>query len=283
MSDPEKFYILALKLKDIQIIDYESSNHINTAKDREIARENEKLKVEIQNLADAIDSIMRENDKKKQNSKHGDPHAANSQINELKQELQSANEIIASKNYKISELEEKIAQNNLMKTPSQPEHRFTAVDDNPYRKSSRDKSAESARNDKLIDDRMIDLENIINKIEATIFAFESRHTALVSPMENLQSTRSYHGTYPDALRDFYTRLTRIEKVTENIIQSSIRKDEQNFDDSMHHRDNHSPLSVKCKEGYEMLEREAEKLLAIADQKYEKYFMTSSVEHPDKKD
>ena len=102
-------------------------------------------------------------------------------------------------------------------------------------------------------------------------------------MKSLQSTRSYHGTYPDALRDFYTRLSRIEKVTENIIQSSIRKDEQSLNDSMHHRDSHSPISSKCKEGYEMLEREAEKLLSIADQKYENYFMNSSVEHPDKKD
>lgn len=54
----DSFYVLALKLKDVQILDYENTEKVNIQKDKQIAEENDKLKSEIDNLAKAIDSIM---------------------------------------------------------------------------------------------------------------------------------------------------------------------------------------------------------------------------------
>lgn len=65
VEDASKFYSLALNLKDIQLLDLENNFHSNRSNDRTIAAENQKLKAEVRNLAEAIDQIMRENDEKK--------------------------------------------------------------------------------------------------------------------------------------------------------------------------------------------------------------------------
>jgi hypothetical protein len=56
----DSFYVLALKLKDVQLLDYENAENVNLGKDKQIAEENHKLRSEIDNLAKAIDSIMRD-------------------------------------------------------------------------------------------------------------------------------------------------------------------------------------------------------------------------------
>lgn len=74
----ENFYVLALKLKDMQILDFENTERVNKSKDREIAQENEKLKEEIHNLAKAIDSVRQDNESRKYKSQkdksESEPH-----------------------------------------------------------------------------------------------------------------------------------------------------------------------------------------------------------------
>lgn len=135
VSDPSKFYILALKLKDMHILDLENTEQHNQVKDREIADENEKLKVEIHNLGQAIDSIMRENDHKKQR-KSDNPGVSHTKFIQLEQDLKLLESKLNQKNDKIKDLEHQLWNEKALHAQGYSENRFTAKEDNPYRNKS---------------------------------------------------------------------------------------------------------------------------------------------------
>lgn len=53
-----------------------------------------------------------------------------------------------------------------------------------------------------MENKLIDLENIINNIEATIFSYESEHTKFLSPMKNLSHKNIKNIVILDGLIDF---------------------------------------------------------------------------------
>ena len=87
----------------------------------------------------------------------------------------------------------------------------------------------------------------------------------------------------DSLRIFCNRIRRVDKVINHIVEDSLKKESEHLDETLNQCDNQSSISEKCRDGHNMIERDAEKFLAVADQKYQSYFTLSGVTHPDKKD
>ena len=134
----------------------------------------------------------------------------------------------------------------------------------------------------LLENRMIELENMIWKIEATIFSFERFNTSFLSPIKTMDYLRSTNGIWWDAILDFCKRLDRIDSVTERLIETLARKDQNKLNDSFNNETN-SPVSKHEQDNEEWIERRAENLLSIADQKYRKYFESWGVDEQLQKD
>ena len=117
-----------------------------------------------------------------------------------------------------------------------------------------------------LENNMIELENLICRIEATIFSFESINTAFISPMKTMNNTRSTNGMCLDAMGDFCKRLERIDTVIEKLLEISAIKDQNRLNDSFNNNSN-SPKFNHEVNTEECIERKAENLLTIADQKY----------------
>lgn len=105
VPDSHNFYILALKLKDMQIMESENTEKCNKDRDLQIAQENEKLKDEIQNLAEAIDSIMRENDRRKHLKSDTHTISFSQSENQMRKEIERMEKLLQDKEDRIRELE----------------------------------------------------------------------------------------------------------------------------------------------------------------------------------
>ena len=133
-----------------------------------------------------------------------------------------------------------------------------------------------------VENHMIELESLIWRIEATLFSFESSNTAFISPMKSMNNTKSTNGMWLDAMVDFCKRLERIDSVVEKLIETSLRKDQSRLNDTFNHASN-SPVQKWDDDTEEWIERKAENLLTIADQKYKKYFESCGVDEQIRKD
>ena len=167
----DNYYILALKLKDMQILDYENNERIHATKDKEIQKENEKLKSEIENLAHAVDSIMKE-DKYRHGKEGAHRGVSPNKYNKLRDELDHLEGILNKKETKILDLEKQIGELSFLKTQTIDENRPMNYENNPYKKARENYHLKDT--EKLMEDRMMDLEAKINHIESTLFTFESK-------------------------------------------------------------------------------------------------------------
>jgi len=176
----EKFYILALKLKDMKLLDLENIEQRSLNNDMNIAQENEHLKAEIKSLADAIDSLMKENNQNKNKKSSYVNRSPDHQFEQVKNELDHAHQIIDDQNHKIKHLESQYGEPNISSTFE--ENRFTKKDDNPYRNNS----IQSANKmiEKQINDKVTDIDYLLTNVESTIFKFERKHNVIVSPVKN---------------------------------------------------------------------------------------------------
>jgi hypothetical protein len=87
---------------------------------------------------------------------------------------------------------------------------------------------------------MIDLENTINHIEATIFAFEKNSTVQIIVDRDFSSTGSSYGTIPTALNDFVKRLMKVDGIIDSIIKQNIRKNQDKASEPFDKTSSYSP-------------------------------------------
>ena len=230
-KDLPQFYMLALKLKDMQILESSDKQkqygHKKYAKlinlhicvfrghsGHELADENHKLKAEIENLAVAIDSIMRDKDNQKlEMSASQSIHPDQDLVHEfdcLKGELKEAHRVINSKTQLIKDLEYKINDSRSPSSPGSKENRYVRFEDNPYRKDAY----------KPDPNLMRDLDNILANIESVLFKYEGLQTSHLSLCNTITSNDFENmGPNDHNIRDFCNRLSNVQKIVEKLIQN----------------------------------------------------------------
>jgi hypothetical protein len=266
----------------MKILDYQDKEEQNLIRDKQIAQENHKLKYEIQNLAEAIDSIMKEDSSKHRRGVQ-DHEISPTEYAKVKNELKSAQRHIEEQSQHICHLESKQWQNEY--SPTFRENRCTKVEINPYRNSPGRSSFKNHKDEVegKIEELVHDMDELLNSIESSTFEFERKHNTFVSPTKSFGSNDN-NNDWITSLREICSRLNRLKKVTEIIVtearKSSDWEQENSFDSWKLAK---SSISEKIRDGENLIERQAEKYLSIADQKYQNYFSISGVDRPDLKD
>lgn len=195
-------------------------------------------------------------------------------IYRLKDDIEQLETRIRSKENKISQLENQIEKQSIYRTLD--ENRFTSSEVSHY-----PDNYTKTEKDRVVEDKMIDLEDIINSIESTILAFEKSNTIHISMDKIFSDSEIRYGTIPTALSDFVQRLKKVDKVIESIIKRNLRRDSENSIEQFGKSSSYSPRIKDTPIG--SWQREAEKLLPIADQIYEHYFTSNGSEYQNLKD
>ena len=157
-----------------------------------------------------------EEDKYKREHSHNSGNISQEKYHQLKDEIEHLDNLLREKELKILKLEE---QNNkiFMNSQNNDESRLLNYEEN-LGKHSRNYDRNEER---VLEERMIEIETIIHRLESTIFSFLSKRTQNISKMNNFDSIGSTHGTFPDALKDFGNRLKKIEGELDKIISTSL--------------------------------------------------------------
>ncbi|CAI2366259.1 unnamed protein product [Moneuplotes crassus] len=260
VKNNDEFILACLKLRDIQLRDYRNAEARNSKKDIETAEENRKLKEEMDKLAEAVDKILRE---KGNGSQSFD--ISPMELNKLQDEVDYLENILKEKEDCIKHLEQKL------KTRSKDQHnenRVMSFEENSYQRKQMNAPKSE---DKVLEERMMELESIIHRIESTIFAFESKRVVYNTNTRQFDTIESSYGTYPDALKDFCSRLRSTERSLDRIISLCMDQTRRHLADSDENTiEGVTPNSdTDCDPS--LIEREAENFLSRADQKYKDYF------------
>lgn len=108
----------------------------------------------------------------------------------LKDNIDQLKSRIGTKENKFIHLENQLEKQSINRTLD--ENRFTSSEPNHYSESH-------SKTDRDIEDKMIDLEDIINSIESTILAYEKLNTIHISRDNFINNVDPSRGTIPTAL------------------------------------------------------------------------------------
>ncbi|CAI2375923.1 unnamed protein product [Moneuplotes crassus] len=240
----------------------------NSKKDLEIAEENKKLKSEMDRLAIAVDQIMKE---KGINLDY--TRTSPAKIHKFQDEVEYLEELLKEKDHTIAQLEHDLK--NFRSEGANKENRVVNAEDNLYKRSK----PQAKNEQRVLEDRMMELDAIIHRIESTIYAFETKRTLHDEDTHRQFDTiESSYGTYPDALKNFCKRLQTSEKSLDKIISICLTKEKTESPCNKTLERSSPNKSFTCTDL--ALEREAEQFLSRAHQKYQDFFDQPDAEKKD---